>query len=125
MASGSVSLAFLVNANGNLWQLAAFALLLALSESANSLNWAIMGEFFGRRSFATLRGWQHLPDQLMSMWTAVWMGLIFDHTGSYFWALFPLMGILGLACLTYIILPRPRRPARRREPAETAAVGPG
>ena len=123
MASGSVSLAFLVNANGNLGQLAAFALLLALSESANSLNWAIMGEFFGRRSFATLRGWQHLPDQLMSMWTAVWMGLIFDHTGSYFWALFPLMGILGLACLTYIILPRPRRPAQRREPAEPAAVG--
>ena len=119
MASGAVSLAFLLNANGNLWQLAAFALLLALSESANSLNWAIMGEFFGRRNFATLRGWQHLPDQLMSMWTAVWMGLIFDHTGSYFWALFPLMGLLGLACLTYIILPRPRRPARRT--AERAA----
>lgn len=123
MLSGSLALAFLVNANGNLWQLAAFALLLALSESANSLNWAIMGEFFGRRSFATLRGWQHLPDQLMSMWTAVWMGLIFDHTGSYFWALFPLMALLGLAGLTYLILPRPRLPARLRERAEQRAAG--
>ena len=126
MAAGAVSLAFLLKANGNLGQLAAFGLLLALSESANSLNWAIMGEFFGRRSFATLRGWQHLPDQLMSMGTAVWMGLIFDHTGSYFWALFPLMGLLGLACLTYLILPRPRRPGRRRgEQRVAVAVGRG
>lgn len=122
MAAGAVALAFLLKANGNLGQLAAFALLLALSESANSLNWAIMGEFFGRRSFATLRGWQHLPDQLMSMWTAVWMGLIFDRTGSYFWALFPLMALLGLACLTYLVLPRPRRPGRRRGAERQAAA---
>ena len=99
-----------------LWQLAGFAILLALSESANSLNWAMMGEFFGRRNFATLRGWQHLPDQLMSMWTAVWMGMIYDRTGSYFWALFPLIALFGLATLTY--------PAPAPSPAPGPPPGP-
>ena len=125
MASGAISLTLLFNANGNLLQLAGFALLLALSESANSLNWAMMGEFFGRRSFATLRGWQHLPDQLMSMWTAVWMGLIYDYTGSYYWAFFPLIALFGLSSLTFLFLPFPRPPARLRTRVENRAAGPG
>lgn len=122
MASGALALCLLFNTGGSLWILAAFAILQALSESANSLNWALMGEFFGRRSFATLRGWQHLPDQLVSMWTAVWMGLIFDATGSYYLALFPLIGILALSALTFLALPRPRLPARlqTRQESRTA-----
>ncbi len=119
MASGAVSLTLLFNANGNIWQLAAFAILLAFSECANSLNWALMGEFFGRRSFATLRGWQHLPDQLVSMWTAVWMGMIYDATGSYYLALFPLIGIFVLSALTFLALPRPRLPERLRNRTAT------
>ena len=124
MTSGALALCLLFNTSGSLWILAAFAILQALSESANSLNWALMGEFFGRRSFATLRGWQHLPDQLISMWTAVWMGLIYDATGSYFLALFPLITILALSALTFLALPRPRLPERlrARQPAETAAA---
>jgi len=124
MASGALALCLMFNTSGSLWLLAGFAILQALSESANSLNWALMGEFFGRRSFATLRGWQHLPDQLISMWTAVWMGMIFDATGSYYLALFPLIGILALSSLTFLALPRPRLPerlqARQRVPRETA-----
>ena len=112
MASGAIALCLLFNTGGSLWILAVFAILQALSESANSLNWALMGEFFGRRSFATLRGWQHLPDQLVSMWTAVWMGMIFDATGSYYLALFPLIGILALSAVTFLMLPRPRLPSR-------------
>lgn len=112
MTAGALALCLMFNTSGSLWILAAFAILQALSESANSLNWALMGEFFGRRSFATLRGWQHLPDQLVSMWTAVWMGMIYDATGSYYLALFPLSGILALSALTFLALPRPRLPDR-------------
>ena len=115
MASGAIALCLLFNTGGSLWLLAAFSILQALSESANSLNWALMGEFFGRRSFATLRGWQHLPDQLVSMWTAVWMGMIFDATGSYYLALFPIDWHPGfLSALTFLLLPRPRLPERLR-----------
>jgi len=114
MAFGAVSMAMFLHQSGQIWYLVLSVLLLAVAESANPLNWAIMGDFFGRRAFATLRGWQHLPDQLMSMSTPVWMGWIFDHTGSYYWSLLPLAVIYGLSACVYWALPQPTRPARLR-----------
>jgi MFS family permease len=114
MAVGALSLVLFLNQSGQIWQLVMGVLLLAVAESANSLNWAIMGDFFGRRAFATLRGWQHLPDQLMSMSTPVWMGWIFDRTGSYYSALLPLVVVLGVSACVYWFLPRPKLPTRLR-----------
>ena len=112
MIGGGLSVVVLLNQSGAIWQVCLFVVLLAASETANPLAWAIMGDFFGRRSYATLRGWQHLPDQLMSMSTPVWMGLIFDHTGSYFIALIPLVVIYTLAAIFYLVIPRPKTPVR-------------
>jgi MFS-type transporter involved in bile tolerance (Atg22 family) len=114
MAFGAVSMAMLLHQNGQIWYLVLSVLLLAVAESANPLNWVIMGDFFGRRAFATLRGWQHLPDQLISMSTPVWMGWIFDHTGSYYWSLLPLAIIYGLSACVYWLLPQPATPVRLR-----------
>lgn len=110
MAGGTLSMLVLLNQSGHLWQLLLFVVLLAFAESVNPLSWAIMGEFFGRRSFATLRGWQHLPNQFMSMSTPVWMGWIFDNTQSYFWSLIPLAAIYGIAGIFFLTLRRPKRP---------------
>ena len=112
MIGGALSVIALLNASGALWQVYLFVIFLAVSETASPLAWAIMGDFFGRRSYATLRGWQHLPDQMMSMSTPVWMGFIYDHTGSYYWALVPLAGIYSLAAVSYWIIPRPKQPER-------------
>ncbi len=114
MIGGALSLIMLVEDTGDIWQLLVFVVLLAFSETANPLAWAIMGDYFGRRSYATLRGWQHLPDQFMSMSTPVWMGVIFDHTGSFKWALIPLVIIYCLAAIFYWLIPNPRIPARVR-----------
>ena len=115
MVSGALSMGVLLNQSGFLWQLTLFVALMALAESANPLNWAIMGDFFGRRSYATLRGWQHLPDQLASMWTAMWMGAIYDHTGSFYWAVLPLAGLYGCAAVAYWFLPSPKLPQRLQD----------
>ena len=112
MVGGALSLLVLLGHSGSLWQACLFVVLLAASETANPLAWAIMGDFFGRRSYATLRGWQHLPDQMMSMSTPVWMGLIYDSTGSYYWALLPLAVIYSLAAVSYWIVPKPKPPER-------------
>ena len=112
MIAGALALAALLNHSGALWQACLFVVLLAVSETANPLAWAIMGDFFGRRNYATLRGWQHLPDQLMSMSTPFWMGLIFDQTGSFYWALLPLAVVYGLAAVGYWLIPRPKPPER-------------
>ncbi|WP_089945471.1 MFS transporter [Candidatus Entotheonella palauensis] len=118
MAIGALSMTLFLNRSGDIRQLVLGVLLLAVAESANPLNWAIMGDFFGRRSFATLRGWQHLPDQFMSMSTPVWMGWIFDHTGSYYWSLLPLAAVYGLSACVYWFLPRPNIPDRLRKSSE-------
>ena len=112
MVGGAISLVMLLNHSGALWQVFLFVVLLAASETANPLAWAIMGDFFGRRSYATLRGWQHLPDQMMSMSTPVWMGFIYQTTNSYYWALVPLAAIYALAAVSYWIVPKPRPPER-------------
>ena len=112
MIGGALSLVALLNQSGAIWQVCLFVALVAVSETANPLAWAIMGDFFGRRSYATLRGWQHLPDQLMSMSTPVWMGFIYDSTGSYYWALVPLAAIYGVSAASYLVIPRPKPPAR-------------
>lgn len=114
MIGGALSLIVLVDRSGNIWQVTLFVVLLAFSETANPLAWAIMGDFFGRRSYATLRGWQHLPDQFMSMSTPVWMGVIVDQTGSYKWALIPLVVVFTLSAFSYWIIPRPQPPPRVR-----------
>ena len=123
MLSGALALLTLLNHSGHLWQLLIFAVLMSFTESANPLAWAIMGDAFGRRSFATLRGWQHLPDQLMSMSTPVWMGWIFDNTGSYYWALLPLTVIYGLSAIVYWTIPRPKIPDRLRARQEARVGG--
>ena len=112
MIGGALSVVVLLNHSGALWQACLFVVFMAISETANPLAWAIMGDFFGRRSYATLRGWQHLPDQLLSMSTPVWMGLIYDFTGSYFWSLVPLAVIYALASVSYWLIPRPKPPVR-------------
>ena len=114
MVSGALALGSLITESGEIWQVVVFVLLLAFAESANPLNWAIMGDFFGRRAYATLRGWQHLPDQLASMWTAMWMGAIYDYTNSFYWALFPLVVLYIAAAIGYWFLPRPPLPRRLR-----------
>ena len=116
--AGTLALVALMGSGGHLWQLAIFSILLAISQATLPLNWAILGDFFGPSSYAILRGWLQIPMQLMSMMTPVWLGWVFDRTGSYFWALVPLAAIFSLTSLLYWILPRPERPQRLSDTRE-------
>ena len=107
MALGAGSIFVLLDKSGALWQLGVFSIMLSLAEAANPLGWAILGDYFGREHYAALRGWQNLPQHLMSMSTPVWMGFIFDTSGSYYWALVPCMGIYCAAAVSYWTLRKP------------------
>jgi hypothetical protein len=48
------------------------------------------------------------------MWTSAWMGLIYDFTGSYYWALVPLVICYLLSAVGYWIIPVPKLPERLR-----------
>ena len=116
MVAGALAVVVLMLSSGRLWELAIFAILLAFSETVLPLNWSLLGDFFGRRSFATLAGWYRVPSQIMSMSTPVWVGLVFDRTGSYFWALVPFVILFCLSAFFYWTLPRPKRIRRSSGP---------
>ncbi len=51
---GAVSIAFLTHGEGE-WSLWIFVLLFTIKEAIFPVGWATVGDFFGRKSFATIR----------------------------------------------------------------------
>lgn len=97
-----------------------FVVVYAASESVGAVNWSLIGEFFGRRSYATLRG---VVNSICSIGVLapVFAGWVFDHTRSYQPALmaFALMSLL--AALLYVNVRRPQAPG----PVPKHAYSPG
>ncbi len=66
---------------------ALFVLLFALAQGSNAITWALVGQYFGRTKFASLRGGMSLIQSVMSFGTPIAAGWVFDTTGSYAYAL--------------------------------------
>ena len=115
-ASGVASLAILLLGGGQLWQLLTFTVMFAASMSSGALGWALIGDLFGRKSFATLRGGITAVSSLMSTGMPVFVGWVYDTSGSYYWALTPMIGMYLMASLLFWKLPRPRLPSRVADP---------
>jgi len=56
---------------------------LAVTMGTVPLNWALIGDFFGRRSFGTLRGIMGIGNGLGTFLSPIYAGWVFDRTGSY------------------------------------------
>ncbi len=63
---------------------------LAITMGTVPLNWALIGDFFGRRSYATLRGILGIGTGLGTFLTPIYAGWVFDRTESYFHVLIDL-----------------------------------
>jgi len=61
----------------------AFPIGLAITMGTVPLNWALIGDFFGRRSYATLRGIMGVGYGIGTFVSPIYAGWIFDRTGSY------------------------------------------
>jgi nitrate/nitrite transporter NarK len=90
----------------------AFVVLFSFGDGINSVTWALVGDFFGRRNFATIRGWIGMLQSFASMPAAVFTGWVYDQTQSYTYALLPFIIIYSLAALVLWWAPHPRRPHR-------------
>jgi MFS family permease len=115
---GALGLVVLTSSNGALWHMVFFAVLFSFADGINSVTWALLGDFFGRNHFASIRGWIGMIQSLVAMPGAVFTGWIFDQTHSYSYALLPFVVIYALAGLALWLARRPRRPA-----AETVKQG--
>jgi MFS family permease len=117
---GALGLVVLAFSDGALWPLVFFAVLFSFGDGINSVTWALVGDFFGRTHFATIRGWISMVQSFASMPAAVFTGWIYDRTQSYAYALIAFIICYGVAGLILWLMPHPRKPTRREAPAGRA-----
>ena len=88
-----------------------FAVLFALAETGNSSGWAVIGDFFGRNSYASIRGAISFVQSAISLPAPVLAGWVFDNTQSYQLALLPVAGCYLLTFILFWWMQRPQHQA--------------
>ena len=115
---GALGLVVLTYSDGALWSIVFFAILFSFGDGINSVTWALVGDFFGRTHFATIRGWISMFQSFASMPAAVITGWIYDQTQSYTYALIVFIISYSAAGLVLWLVPHPKRPTRRSRPQQ-------
>ena len=109
MMLGSVSIYFLFHGNAA-WHLWIAILLFSVFEGLFPVTWATVGDFFGRKNFAKIRGSMSFLYTWGSVLGPVLAGAVYDRTQSYQLLFGMLLSISWLTALLYFILfqPKPR-----------------
>jgi len=87
---------------------------LAVTMGTVPLNWALIGDFFGRRSYGTLRGIIIVGTGLGTFLSPIYAGWVFDRTGGYAPTLWTFFTVHLLAAVLFFILYR--RSLQKRYP---------
>ena len=104
MSAGSLILITRVEGT---WPIFMAMLLFSGSEAGSSLNWAIIGDLFGRRRYATIRGMMAPIYNTVLIITPTAAGYVFDQTHSYNLVLWFGAGLLVCAGLVFATLQKP------------------
>jgi OFA family oxalate/formate antiporter-like MFS transporter len=89
-----------------------FPIAFAVTMGTAPLNWALIGDFFGRTRYATLRGIMGVGYGTATFLSPIYAGWIFDRTQSYTLVLLTFSFIIGIAAIIFATL---RHPAPRRQ----------
>jgi sugar phosphate permease len=89
------------------YQLWLFAIGFTLLDASFPIVWATVGDFFGRRYFATIRGMMSFFYMWGSFAGPVLAGLIYDKTQTYWMVLWIFLSLLIIATLLVLSLIRP------------------
>ena len=89
------------------WQLLLFTTTFTFLDASFPIIWATVGDFFGRRHFATIRGMMSFFYMWGSFAGPVMAGAIYDRTQSYEMVLWILLSLLSFATLLVLFLIRP------------------
>ena len=119
---GAIGLAVLAYGSGAMWALVLFAILFSFGDGINSVTWALVGDYFGRRHFATIRGWISMLQSVASIPGAVFTGWVYDRTQSYTVALLVFIVCYGASGVLLWLIPSPRRDAVK--PREILTIRP-
>jgi len=106
MAIASVSI-YLVFEGAGPWLLGIGVVLFSVLEGLFPVTWATVGDYFGRRNFAKIRGSMSFLYSWGSVVGPVLAGAIYDRTQSYELLLWVLLGLCWTTALLYALLSPP------------------
>lgn len=86
-----------------------FPVAFAITFATAPLNWALIGDFFGRRIYATVRGIMGIGYGTGTFFSPIFAGWVYDRTESYNITLVTFAIILLIAALFFLILRHPTR----------------
>lgn len=98
------------------WQLWFFIPLFAVVEATFPVNWAAVGQFFGRKHFAKIRGAMGFIQTWGSVIGPVTAGAIYDGTRSYVTLLWGSVGLLLVVSALYAMVVEPSPTTRHTGP---------
>ena len=111
MAFGTLGLFILVFVDSG-WSVYAFVAGIALLEGATTLNWVLMGQYYGRRNFATIIGIITAVYSVGMLASPLFLGWIFDHTGTYRVGLIVFIFMYAISSVFFFSSSRPPAPLR-------------
>ena len=94
------------------WTILIFTALFSVVESTFPVNWSTVGEYFGRKNFAKIRGSMSFISTWGSVIGPVLAGAIYDHTHSYDIMIWSSGALLLIATVLYALVKRPTSTAR-------------
>ncbi|MFQ6028165.1 MAG: MFS transporter [Dehalococcoidia bacterium] len=118
---GALSFVILALSGQSLLAVLAFIFLFSIAEVSAATNWAVVGEYFGRKTFSQLRGYiqfASFPGVLLAPW---FVGLWYDHHQSYVVPIWIFTAVFALSALTFAVMRRPRLTASPDAELEPAA----
>jgi sugar phosphate permease len=107
MLLASASMVVLANVHSE-WAVLVFTAMFSVVESTFPVNWSAVGEYFGRKNFAKIRGSMGFVSTWGSVIGPVIAGAIYDRTQNYTIVIWSSAVLLLIASALYALVNRPR-----------------
>ena len=111
MAFGTLGLFTLIFVGAG-WAVYTFVAGMALLEGATTLNWVLMGQYYGRRNFATIIGIITAVYSMGMLASPLFLGWMFDQTESYRTGLIIFLVMYASSSIFFLLSRRPIRTAK-------------
>jgi MFS family permease len=105
--AGTAAFALLASPLHGIGLLLAYVFLFAICDASAPINWAVVGEYFGRQTFSRLRGYIQFANFPGVLFAPVFVGWWYDHHQSYALPIWIYTGVSLVGALTFAVLERP------------------
>lgn len=107
----SIGLLFLLTGSwdGASWAILTYLVLSGSGEAAAPVTWALLGDLFGRKRYASLRGVIKICNAWTLITAPIFVGWWADRTGGYTLPLWVAAAVLGVGAVSFMMIKKPSR----------------